>query len=60
MYSPVLGQSPLMDTLFLRLQKKVTAEVRFQRSLVQTKGALDMLFASTALSASAGITPPQK
>ncbi|KAF4601997.1 hypothetical protein EYR40_005198 [Pleurotus pulmonarius] len=60
MYSPVLGQSPLMDTLFLRLQKKVTAEVRFQRSLVQTKGALDMLFASTALSASVGITPPQK
>ncbi|KAF7432961.1 hypothetical protein PC9H_004905 [Pleurotus ostreatus] len=60
MYNPVLGQSPLMDTLFLRLQKKVTAEVRFQRTLLQTKGALDMLFASTALSASAGITPSQK
>ncbi|KAJ8503044.1 hypothetical protein ONZ45_g11194 [Pleurotus djamor] len=63
MYSPVLGQSPLMDSLFLRLQKKVAAELRLQRTLTKTKGALDMLFATTALAASANASlspPPQK
>ena len=28
MYAPVLGQSPLIDSLFLRLRKKVVAEIR--------------------------------
>jgi len=51
MYTPVLGQSPLVDTLFLRLQKKVTAELKFQQDLIRTQGALDMLFASASLSA---------
>ncbi|KAJ8515064.1 hypothetical protein ONZ45_g7476 [Pleurotus djamor] len=62
MYSPVLGQSPLMDSLFLRLQKKVAAELRLQRTLTKTKGALDMLFATTALAASANasLSPPQQ
>ncbi|KAI0832414.1 WD40 repeat-like protein [Trametes gibbosa] len=50
MYSPVLGQSPLIDTLFVRLRKKVAAEMRFQKELVKAKGALDMLLASAALS----------
>ncbi|KAI0638181.1 WD40 repeat-like protein [Trametes polyzona] len=50
MYTPVLGQSPLIDTLFVRLRKKVTAEIRFQKELVKAKGALDMLLASAALS----------
>ncbi|KAI0938132.1 hypothetical protein AcV5_001173 [Taiwanofungus camphoratus] len=50
MYSPVLGQSPLIDTLFVRLRKKVTAEIRFQKELVKTKGALDMLLSSASLS----------
>lgn len=49
MYGPVLGQSPLIDTLFLRLRKKVAAELRFQQDLLRTKGALEMLFASVAL-----------
>jgi U3 small nucleolar RNA-associated protein 15 len=49
MYSAVLGQSPLIDSLFLRLRKKVTAEIRFQKELVKAKGALEMLFASSAL-----------
>jgi len=49
MYSAVLGQSPLIDSLFLRLRKKITAEIRFQKELVKTKGALEMLFASSAL-----------
>ncbi|KZT12456.1 WD40 repeat-like protein [Laetiporus sulphureus 93-53] len=49
MYTPILGQSPLIDILFARLRKKVTAELRFQRELVKTKGALDMLLSSAAL-----------
>jgi U3 small nucleolar RNA-associated protein 15 len=52
MYSPVLGQSPVIDTLFLRLRKKVAAEIRFQKELVKTKGALDMILASAALAIS--------
>jgi U3 small nucleolar RNA-associated protein 15 len=51
MYSPILGQSPLIDSLFIRLRKKVLAEIRFQKELVKTRGALDMVFASVALSA---------
>ncbi len=50
MYTPVLGQSPLIDTLFVRLRKKVATEIRFQKELVKAKGALDMLLASAALS----------
>ncbi|KAF7292448.1 WD40 repeat-like protein [Mycena chlorophos] len=49
MYTPVLGQSPLIDSLFLRLRKKVLAELRFQKEVVKTKGALDMLIASASL-----------
>jgi U3 small nucleolar RNA-associated protein 15 len=51
MYSPVLGQSPLIDTLFQRLQKKVEAELRFQKELARIRGALDMVFSSAALGA---------
>ena len=50
MYGPVLGQSPLIDTLFLRLRKKVAMELRFQQDLVKVKGALDMLLATASLS----------
>lgn len=49
MYTPVLGQSPLVDNLFSQLRKKVKAELKFQNDLLQTKGALDMLLASVAL-----------
>ena len=52
MYTPVLGQSPPIDTLFVRLRKKVAAELHFQKELVKAKGALDMLLASAALSIS--------
>jgi U3 small nucleolar RNA-associated protein 15 len=51
MYMPVLGQSPLIDALLLRLQKKVAAELRFQHELAKTRGALDMLMAHAALAA---------
>ncbi|KAH7926759.1 Trp-Asp repeat-containing protein [Leucogyrophana mollusca] len=49
MYTPVLGQSPLIDSLFIRLRKKVLAEIRFQKELIKTKGALNMIFSSAAL-----------
>ncbi|KAK0242831.1 Trp-Asp repeat-containing protein [Armillaria nabsnona] len=49
MYASVIGQSPLIDSLFLQLQKKVLMELRFQRELLKTKGALDMVFSLTAL-----------
>lgn len=49
MYAPVLGQSPLIDTLFLRLRKKVLAEIRFQKELMKTKGTLEMVFSSATL-----------
>src|SRR5882762_9048726 len=38
MYGAVLGQSPLIDSLFLRLRKKVVAEIRFQKELVKARG----------------------
>jgi len=50
MYTPVLGQSPIIDTLFLQLRKKVAAELRFQQDLTKARGALEMLLASSALS----------
>ncbi|KIY49253.1 WD40 repeat-like protein [Fistulina hepatica ATCC 64428] len=51
MYTPILGQSPLIDTLFVRLRKKVAAELRFQKEVLKVKGALDMLFASAMTTA---------
>lgn len=51
MYTPVLGQSPMIDMLFLRLRKKIAAEMRFQRILKKTKSAVDMLLLSSALTA---------
>ncbi|KAI0284230.1 WD40-repeat-containing domain protein [Russula aff. rugulosa BPL654] len=50
MYTPVLRQSPTIDSLFLRLRRKLVAELRLQNDLVRTKGALDMLFTFAALS----------
>lgn len=49
MYRPVLGQAPLIDSLFLRLRKKVIAEIRFQNELIKTSGTLAMIFSSTLL-----------
>ena len=51
MYTPVLGQSPTIDSLFHRLRKKLEVELQLQNDLVKVKGALDMLFAFAALSA---------
>ncbi|GJN87988.1 hypothetical protein Rhopal_000943-T1 [Rhodotorula paludigena] len=47
-YTPTLGLSPLIDTLFARLRRKLDDELDFQRELTQVQGALDMVFASSA------------
>lgn len=49
MYTSVLGRSPLIDTLFLRLRRKLDQELKFQRELHLLGGALDMILASAAL-----------
>lgn len=54
MYSPVIGQSPLIDALFVRLRKNLVAEVKFQRELVSVRGALDMLLASSSIDGGRG------
>ncbi|KAI6164903.1 Trp-Asp repeat-containing protein [Pisolithus thermaeus] len=41
LYSPVFGQSPLVDSLLLRLRKK--------KELTKTKGTLEMVFSCVAL-----------
>jgi U3 small nucleolar RNA-associated protein 15 len=49
MYSPVIGQSPLVDTLFQRLHTKLKGELKFQKELVRLRGAVDMVMATSAL-----------
>lgn len=44
-YTSALGLSPLIDTLFARLRRKVDEELEFQKELTQVRGALDMIFA---------------
>ncbi|TNY23388.1 WD40-repeat-containing domain protein [Rhodotorula diobovata] len=46
-YTPTLGLSPLIDTLFARLRRKLDEELDFQRELTQVQGALDMVFSSS-------------
>ena len=48
MYRPVIGQAPLVDGLFLRLRKKVAAEIRFQEEIMKIKGALTMILSSAS------------
>ncbi|QRV72659.1 U3 small nucleolar RNA-associated protein 15 [Ceratobasidium sp. AG-Ba] len=50
MYTSVLGRSPLIDALFVRLKRKLDQELKFQRELHLLGGALDMILASAALS----------
>jgi U3 small nucleolar RNA-associated protein 15 len=52
MYTPVIGQAPLIDALVLRLRKKVASELRFQDEIIKAKGALTMILSSTVLESS--------
>jgi len=47
MYASVIGQAPVINFLFLRLQKRLAAELRFQEQIMKTKGALTMILASS-------------
>jgi U3 small nucleolar RNA-associated protein 15 len=51
MYSSVVRQSPVIDSLFIRLRKKVIQELKFQCELLKARGALEMVLASAALAA---------
>lgn len=54
MYTAVLGQSPLIDELFMRLRAKVKQEIAFQKQLFSVIGSMEMLFAKST-STSVGV-----
>lgn len=54
MYTAVLGQSPLIDELFVRLRAKVKLEIAFQKQLLAVVGSMEMLFAKST-STSVGV-----
>ncbi|KAF9921035.1 snoRNA-binding rRNA-processing protein [Linnemannia zychae] len=54
MYAAVLGQSPLIDELFMRLRTKVKQEIAFQKQLLSVVGSMEMLFAKST-STSVGV-----
>ncbi|KAG0265290.1 snoRNA-binding rRNA-processing protein [Actinomortierella ambigua] len=54
MYTAVLGQSPLIDELFMRLRTKVKHELAFQQQLMAVVGSMEMLFAKST-STSVGV-----
>jgi U3 small nucleolar RNA-associated protein 15 len=45
LYTPVLGQSPLLDEMMEKLQSRIDRELRFQQDLMKLRGALYMTFA---------------
>lgn len=44
-YTPILGQSPLLDEMMGKLQSRIDRELKFQRDLMKLRGALDMTLA---------------
>lgn len=44
-YTPTLGQSPLIDEMLGRIQTRVERELGFQKELMKLRGALDMTLA---------------
>jgi len=59
MYIHVIGQSVIVDELFSKIQTKVRSELKFERKIYQTMGALDMIF-SSATSAKSTKSLPNK
>jgi U3 small nucleolar RNA-associated protein 15 len=47
-YSTVLGQSVVLDELFMRLKQKVETELSFHQQSAELTGALEMILASAA------------
>ncbi|KAG0303027.1 snoRNA-binding rRNA-processing protein [Dissophora globulifera] len=54
MYTAVLGQSPLIDELFVKLRARVKMELAFQKQLMSVVGSMEMLFAKST-STSVGV-----
>jgi hypothetical protein len=47
LYSAIMGQSPLIDDLFIKLQRKINDELRVQRDvLVGLKGMVEMVLSN--------------
>ena len=44
-YTPILGQSPLIDELLGRIQTRVERELGFQKELMKLRGEFDMTLA---------------
>lgn len=44
-YAPSMGQSPLIDDLFVKLKQRVKMELDFQEKLFQTLGAMETILA---------------
>ena len=46
LYGPVMGQSPAIDECFMKLHRKLRAEVDFQQRLLELMGSLDLLLSA--------------
>ncbi|EIW69973.1 hypothetical protein TREMEDRAFT_43605 [Tremella mesenterica DSM 1558] len=49
-YTPMLGQSPVLDETMAKLNQRIGMELKFQHELMRLRGALDMTLAQSALS----------
>jgi U3 small nucleolar RNA-associated protein 15 len=54
LYSGILGQSPLVDQLFVRLRKKIDGELKMQRELIGVLGAVEMVLNANSLNGVGG------
>lgn len=45
LYTPALGQSPLLDEMMEKLQSRINRELKFHEDLMMLRGALDMTLA---------------
>jgi len=59
LYGPVMGQSPAIDECFLKLHRKLVAEVEFQQRLLELMGSLDLLLSATDTDTRAASTAQQ-
>ncbi|OCF58551.1 U3 small nucleolar RNA-associated protein 15 [Kwoniella mangroviensis CBS 10435] len=50
LYTPILGQSPILDEMLLRLQTRIERELNFQKELMKLKGGLEMTLSQAAMS----------
>eukprot|EP00743_Colponemidia_sp_Colp-15_P003436 GILK01003710.1.p1 GENE.GILK01003710.1~~GILK01003710.1.p1 ORF type:complete len:535 (+),score=87.61 GILK01003710.1:42-1607(+) len=48
LYAPVMGQSMVVDEMFVRLQSRIAGEVRLQKQMYGLLGVLDMLMSAAS------------